>query len=211
MTDNQGLLPNNVGITSDLLYDLKPSSGRGRSYRCSIQPSNKQTFSGGDTAILSIPCGRRGTFLDNQQSYIKYTIQNNEILAGKTAFIDNNGACVINRLDVFHASNMLESIQQYNVLYSYLLDTQINTSQSYGLSSMFGTATDFNRKGYPLGLSTGANKITVCMPILSGVIGLGLDKNLPVGSLNDDIRVEITLNKIYKHYVGAGLQGHHIV
>ena len=52
MTDNQGLLPNNIGITSDLFYDLKPSSGRGRSYRCSIQPTNKQVFSPGDTCIM---------------------------------------------------------------------------------------------------------------------------------------------------------------
>jgi len=192
MTDNQGLLPNNVSITSDLLYDLKPSSGRGRSYRCSIQPTNKQTFSGGDTAILMIPCGRRGTFLDNQSSYIKYTIVNNEVALGKTAFLDNNGACVINRLDVFHASNMLESIQSYNTLYSYLLDFQLNVSQAYSLSNTFGTSYDYNRKGYPLGLSTGANKLTVCMPLLSGVVGLGLDKSLPVGSLNDDIRLEIT-------------------
>ena len=35
---------------------------------------------------------------------------------------DNNGASVINRLDVFLGSNLLETVQACNVLYIYLLD-----------------------------------------------------------------------------------------
>jgi hypothetical protein len=78
MTDNQGLIPNSVGLSDDLLYNLKPSSGTGKSYRVSVQPTNKSIFAPSDSAIIYIPCGRRGTFLDTQQSYIKYTIWNQD-------------------------------------------------------------------------------------------------------------------------------------
>jgi hypothetical protein len=34
---------------------------------------------------------------------------------------------------------------------------------------------------------------TFCIPILSGIVGLGADKMLPIGLLHDDIRLEFTL------------------
>lgn len=194
MTDNSNLISNNVGLTSDLNYNLKPRSAAGRSYRCSVQPTNKQSFVGNDTIIMYIPCGRRNTFLDPKQSYIKYTVKNTD--AANPINFDGCGASVINRLDVFHASNLLESVQQYNVLYNYLMDFQLNVAQKIALSSVYGF--NFNsgqpdddvRKGAPI---AAGKYLTCCMPLLSGVVGLGLDKMLPVGVLNDDIRLEFTL------------------
>ena len=54
--------------------------------------------------------------------------------------------------------------------------------------------TDY-RKGMVLAAytATSASTITLCIPILSGSIGLSLDKLLPIGQLSDDIRIEITL------------------
>ena len=104
MTDNQGLLPNSVGLDDSLLYNLKPNSGNGKAYRVSVTPTNKSIFAPGDQAIMYIPCGRRGSFLDPQQSYVKYTIRNNDISNNIT--VDGTGACVINRLDIFHGSNL---------------------------------------------------------------------------------------------------------
>jgi hypothetical protein len=108
MTDSQSLIPNSLGLTDDLLYYLKKSSGRGRSYRCSVQPTNAQTFAPGSTTILYIPCGRKSTFLDTQQSYIKFTLQNND--TNNTINVDGCAASLINRIDTVHASNSLESI-----------------------------------------------------------------------------------------------------
>jgi hypothetical protein len=68
MTDNQGLMPNNVGLTDDLLFTLKPNSANAKSYRVSVTPTNKSIFAPSDTCIMYIPCGRKGTFLDTQQS-----------------------------------------------------------------------------------------------------------------------------------------------
>ena len=42
--------------------------------------------------------------------------------------LDRCGACFINRLDVFgnDGSVLLETIQNYNILYNYLIDFQMN-------------------------------------------------------------------------------------
>jgi len=124
MTDSSSMLQNQTAVTSDCLFNLKPSASRCRSYRASLAPINGSTFAPGNQIIFMIPGGRRGTYFDNTQSYLKLTIQNNDITAGKTMILDRCGSCFINRLDVFgnDGSVLLETIQNYNVLYNYLLD-----------------------------------------------------------------------------------------
>jgi hypothetical protein len=187
MTDSSSLLQNRTSVTSDLQYNLKPSSGRGRAYRASILPTNSSTFQPNSTTILYVPCGRRGTFLDPQQSYLKYTVLNND--GTNSLYFDNLASSVINRIDIFHGSNLLESVQQANVLYSYLYDFETTGSQRIGLSCLSGLNDTTARKGLPMATSSG---VTVGIPLLSGVIGMGLDKYLPVCALADDIRIEIT-------------------
>jgi hypothetical protein len=194
MTDSSVLLPNSTAVSSDCLYNLKPSAVRSRSYRASIPTSNKSTFNPGDTMIFYVPGGRKGNFLDCTQSYIRYTVKNNDATANNTIIFDGCGASIINRLDTFHGSNLLESVQQYNALYNYILDFQMNIGARQGLATMYGmdqTNTVSNvRTGVNIPIG---NSATVCMPLLSGVVGLGIDKMLPIGQLIDDIRLEITL------------------
>jgi len=199
---------------------LKPSAVRSRSYRASIAPTNKSTFSPGDQAIFYVPGGRRNTYLDTSQTYIRFTIKNNDTTASTSAtaqstfFLDNNASCVFNRLDIFHASNLLESVQQYNMAMNYVLDCNMTPAQRIGLSAAYGTnpnmamtVVDVSRQGTQLYgtawnavLTTPASVIvnqqqTFCMPILSGVIGLGSDKFLPIGKLADDVRLEWTIEQ----------------
>ena len=188
MTDNSALVPNSISLPDDMLYNLKPSAGRGKSYRCSLQPQNKSSFAANDTIIMSIPCGRRNTYLSGSDSYLKFTVQNLE--ANNKITIDNNAGCFFNRLDIFHGSNLLESIQQMNVLYTYLLDFQLSTATKAALSNVYGTSFGTARDG--LSIDPG-KKLTFCIPILSGVVGMLLDKYLPVGQLADDIRLEFVL------------------
>ena len=207
MTDTSQLLPNQTAVTSDCMFNLKPSAVRARSYRASIPSSNKSTFNPSDVAIFYIPAGRRNTYLDPTQSYMRYTVKNNETGGSAIALnFDQDGSSVINRLDVFHASNLLESVQQYNVIHSYLMDFNLSQSQKAGLSGMYGCDSAGDRDGIPIaagnyntvasGTAVYANcnsQFTVCIPVLSGVFGLGSEKCLPLGMLSDDIRVEITL------------------
>lgn len=194
MTDTSQLIPNQLAITSDCMYNLKPSAVRGRSYRISVPTTNKSQFNPGDMAVFYLPGGRRNTYLDTTQSYLRFTIRNTDLTNALN--VDNTATSIFNRLDVFHASNLLESVQQINVLYSYLFDMSITASQKSGLSTIFGSSiTNNSRAGYQIAASTATvnSQATFCVPILSGVFGLGADKMLPVGMLNDDVRVELTL------------------
>ena len=120
MTDAEAFLPNRVAVSNDALYNLKPTSCRGRAYRASVPPTNKNSLNPSDTMIFYVPGGRRNTFLDGTQNYLKLTIKNSD--TANTLSFDHNGSCVINRIDIFHGSSLLESIQAYNVLMNYLYD-----------------------------------------------------------------------------------------
>ena len=209
------LLPNQIAVSSDCLYNLKPSSVRARSYRASIPSSNKATFSPGDTVIAYIPGGRKNTYLDPAQSYIRFTVRSRETTTTNFFNIDNLASCFINRLDTYHSGNLIDSIQQYNVLMSYLKDAQLNIAESYGLSNIYGTSNSATmsdqRKGMAIyGTASGTQQLTFCLPLL-GNFGLGADKMIPIGQLYDDIRLELTLeqNNIAVAYsnTGAPTQG----
>ena len=196
MTDNSSLLNNTHSLTSDLFYNLKPSTARCRSYQAAIPSSNKSTFAPGDTIVTYVGA-RRNCFLDCANSYIKFTIRNTDATAANNLTIDGTAASFINSLNVYHGSNLLESVQQYDVLFSYLADFQLDMAKKLGLSAAFGCTPQ--RTGLSLA-GGGTNQMTFCLPILSGVVGVMNDKYLPL-SLADDIRLEWALNPTYNSCV----------
>jgi hypothetical protein len=185
------LVSNNVALTSDLRYSLKPSSVSARQYRVSLIPSNKQTFSPTDPITLYIPA-RRNTFIDTKNSYLRFTINNNNATATAPANslnCDRSAACVFDRLEIFHGSNRLESIQQYNVLSCLLLDVQSSVGKLIGADCGLGTGGDAGRLGCAINAT---KRRTFTMPIISGIIGSQNEKFLNC-SMADDLRVEFTL------------------
>jgi len=197
-TDTSQLLPNSAAVSSDCLFNLKSSSVRTRTFRASIHSSNKSLFAPNDMAIFYIPGGRKNCYLDPSQTYIRYTVKNNDTTVSVNNYIqfDGSGASVINRIDVYHGSNLLESVQSYNVLYNYLLDFQYSISEKLGLQVAYTTTSSGNlsyaRDGVKLTSTASGCNYTVCMPVLSSVFGLTADKFLPTGLLNDDVRIELT-------------------
>lgn len=186
MSDSSQLLNNAPAITSDLNFSLKPSSTRSRSYRASILPTNKTTFNPLDTCIIYVPGGRRNTYLDPGQSYVRMTIKNNDL---SNCYVDGHAGSVINRIDIFHGSNLLETIQGYNVLTNYILDCQASQADRKGLANLYGFDISGDRQGQVI---AGGGYATFCLPIFSGTVGVLSDKCLPIGMLADDIRLEIT-------------------
>ena len=154
MTDSSILLPNQTSVTSDLLFNLKSSAVRSRSYRASILPTNKTSFNPTDTCIIYVPGGRRNTYLDVGQSYMRITIKNNDTTAtnGNPIYLDGYAGSVINRVDIFHGSNLLETIQSYNVLTNYILDVQSGLNQRIGLQNIYGFDSSGMRQGATLKL-----------------------------------------------------------
>ena len=195
-TDPSQLIENNVAITDSLLYTVKPSSVRARQYRASIPASNSVTSQPGQTSIFYVPA-RSQCFLSGQETVLKYTIKNvNTLTANLALKTDGFGSSVISRIDVYHGSNLLESISQANVLYSLLFDAMLNPGDRAGLSGLYGGASDITtpRVGATLtadGTNSIPGQLTVCIPLISSVCGLGLDKYLPLG-VADDYRIEVT-------------------
>jgi hypothetical protein len=79
------------------------------------------------------------------------------------------------------------------------MDVQANTAEHIGLCAMYGFASDGSRAGATI-VANGS--LTVCMPVL-GMLGLGSDKMIPLGGLNDDIRVEIGFESMINSVVCA--------
>ena len=193
MTDSSALLANTMAVSDTVLYNLKPSAARSRSYRASVAPINASTFAPSSMAIFSIPCGRKNTYIDVNQSYIKFSVKNNDVNTN-SFYIDNNASCFINRSDTFSSGSLLESVQSYNQVYSYLMDFQTTPSHKLGLANMYGMSVtpdtpSTSRAGQPI---RGGQTSTFCMPLLNSLLGIGADKAFPAGFLNSDVRLEIT-------------------
>ena len=138
------------------------------------------------------------------------TLKNTEAAANSGFILDNNANCVINRLDIFHGSNLLETIQTYNILSAYIFDMQLSQSQKLSLSNMYGFGSTIannsagDRRGIALGPS---DQYTFCLPIFSGVVGVLNDKMLPIGLLADDIRLEFTFESTASAVVQNAVPG----
>ena len=86
-----------------------------------------------------------------------------------------------------HSSNLLESIQQYNVLFQYLLDFSCDQSFKGGATS-WGCTTDRNGYLLPKSGATVSTQATFCIPIVSGIFGTLCEKNLPLGLMGNDMK-----------------------
>ncbi len=140
------LLPVHQALTSDMMLGLKPSAPKSRSYRISVPPLNASLFQPGQQMIFELPTGRRGTWLDQSQSFIKFSVQVQCAAGAGCAanaaggiYIENTAYSFIQRLDVYNSSNLLETISEYGQLANFLIDTQLTQSDKAGLSSMIGS------------------------------------------------------------------------
>jgi len=228
--DNSNLISNQNSVTSDILYNLKNSAGTSRRYRTNIPPNNGQQFSPGTQMIFSIPCGRKNTYLDGQNSYLKLTIKNKD--ATNTISIDNTGASFIQMMTVNQSGNLIDQCPNYNLLFNYLMDFSYDFSGHIGtLSSYLGTASSSTSgsvisaiAGTSFAAATsGTTKIgnlsftscrsgyvipsdgttTVCLPLLCAIF-LNSDKMIPLGKLRSDIELIVLLETLTKSVVTAG-------
>ena len=80
--------------------------------------------------ILNVPCGRKGQFLNQKMSYLKFKLTNTsvrtaeEAVASKQATItpDYSVSSLIDRIEFFHGSNLLEQLHSYNTLHTLWMD-----------------------------------------------------------------------------------------
>lgn len=135
--------------------------------RTNIQPQNgsgtsTSGYGGNTTIILNIPT-RNNTALITSESCLKFSVQNT--VGGTAASVFNLESCgahsYIQRIRVFHGSNLLSDIDQYNGLAKILYDFQMpldavqgrfsatsGTTNEYGISTpAFAAITDLTACG----------------------------------------------------------------
>ena len=191
-----------MSLSDSLVYVPKPSAVSGHKFRVNQPTYNKSTFNPGEVALLTIPCGRKGHYLNTRMSYLKFRL-NNTSLAADTIACDYSASSLISRLDIFHGSNLLESISEYNTLFNLWLDmTGSAEAHQHTGNILEGIDPSTERTGESI---AGQASRVFCVPILSGIIGTLQSKYLPVGDMNaGDLRIELTFANVADGVVKTG-------
>lgn len=198
MTDTNALLPNAQAVPAEMGYALKPSMVASRSYYTVVSPqSNSTNIQPGSTVTHRIPCGRKNTFIDFSQSFMKITVKNNDADA---SLFDGSCYSLINRQDCYSSGNLCDQILNYNRVASHLLNNTLTTAQRANLSTSMG----FALNGSKTGLSLAQNEVfTATLPLLGALFQS--DKMIPVGLLQDDLEVQFLLETSALAFYNAGV------
>ena len=127
-----------------LVYGSNVESSAARSYRSNIQPQNGTgTYNAGDTITINIPT-RNNLVLVPEESVLKFTLTYTAGAANDIIRLDSCGVHgVIDRIRVWHGSNLLEDITAYGVLAKMMFDLQVPSDATYGKHNILsGTRTD---------------------------------------------------------------------
>ena len=128
-------------IPKQLKYGDKVNSAMAQSYRTNIQPQNGTGPYGlGQTIIINIPTANN-IVLAPTESYLKFSVAITKNATDGSAVWDACGAHgLIQRLRIFHGSNLLQDIDNYGLLAKMLFDLQVPSDGSYGrFNELVGT------------------------------------------------------------------------
>ena len=145
----------------------------------------------GSYFIINIPrCGPDYVF-DPMNSFLRFNASNSD----GTGVLDwaHSVNSVISKLEVLHAGNVLETVDNYPQLSALLLDTQIDQSTRInGLNLTMGCGTTLNAPGLGAALAAnGSNWYSITL--LSGIVGSLARNYIPVNDLQGSIQIRITL------------------
>jgi len=192
----------NGALTDALNFTPKSAGASSRSYRTIVLPINSGAQNAGDVTKFDIPCGRQNAYIDTSETYLLFQVKN----TGATAFnLDGSAYCFFNRLDVLSQGQVLESIQNYHVLCNALLDLQADSMTAMNSGSIYlGTDTSTTQNVLKSGASIASGAVhEFAIPLaLSGVLGAGCSKYLPVSKITD-LRLELTIENAIQAVVGT--------
>ena len=135
-------------LPKTLKYGSKIESAYARSMRSNIQPQNGTSgYNLGDTIIVNIPT-RNNLVLVPSESYLKFNVAITNGTASNAFRWDSCGAHgLIQRVRVFHGSNLIQDIDNYGMLAKMLFDLQMPTDATYGKYNLLcGTRADLVSK-----------------------------------------------------------------
>lgn len=133
-------------LPKNLKYQTRIESAPAKSFRSNIAPQNGTgTYGFGDTIIVNLPT-RQNLVLVGSESYLKFDVVFTNVTAANYARWDSCGAHgLIQRLRIFHGSNLLQDIDNYGLLAKLFFDLQVSTDASYGKYNILaGTRNDLS-------------------------------------------------------------------
>ena len=147
-------------LPKNLRYGSKVESASAKSYRSNIAPMNGTgTYGFNDTIIVNIPT-RSNLVMVPTESYLKFNVNfTNGGTTNNSIRWDSCGAHgIIQRLRIYHGSNLLQDIDNYGLLAKTLFDLSVPTDASYGKYNILaGTRNDLNTQLPALTAVSGAD------------------------------------------------------
>jgi hypothetical protein len=172
-------------LPQNLKYQPKVESAPARRYRTNIQPQTGTTFNPSETIIINIPT-RNNTALIPSESVLRFNASVTFAAATLQASLDSGGAHgFINRLRVFHGSNLLQDIQDYGQLAKILFDFQMPLDSVQGRYSVSaGTENNYiaDVSGQKVGLTKPLNRGRNYVPIGTDSLGTALSGATVLGA-----------------------------
>lgn len=172
--------------------NIKRRAMASRSYRVRIAPSNKTSFSPGETMNLDLPSNLSGTFMDMTQTYIRFKVTYTKTTAGNVA-LDKCGAYgFLQRIACITSGQQIFDLNNYNVLVSALMDTDASNDWKANAGNVLAGTTASSPHGEIFALGDGGSVTrTYCLPFILNPFALQ-KKLVPLFSL-DSLRWRLTL------------------
>lgn len=177
--------------------NIKRRAMASRSYRVKIAPSNKTSFSAGETIFLDLPSNLSGTFMDMSQTYIRFKATFNGG-AGQVnnVALDKCGAYgFMQRVACITSGQQIFDLNNYNVLVAALMDTDASTEWKANAGNVLVGTTAACPHGETFQIAdAGSVTRTYCLPFILNPFAMQ-KKLVPLFSL-DSIRFRITLETL---------------
>lgn len=174
--------------------NIKRRAMASRSYRVRISPSNKVTFSPGETVFLDLPSNLSGTFMDMTQTYLRMKVRFTNASAGvQSVCLDKPGAYgLLQRISCLTSGQQVFDLNNYNVLVGALMDTDASNDWKANTGNVLAgtTAACPHGETFELPANSYADR-TYCLPFILNPFALQ-KKLVPLFSL-DSLRWRITL------------------
>jgi len=167
---------------------MKQRAVSSRSFRTKISPSNSQSFSPGQTINVDLPGNLSGQYYNFSQMYLKVRLTT----ATHPAELDRAGiVSAIKRVQISQAGSQIYDLNNYNVLYTALLDTESNAEWRGSVGNIM-TGTKGNSLG---GETVPAGSRTYCIPlVLNPLANTTPHRLIPAFSMSS-IQFKITLDE----------------
>ena len=189
-----------LGVPDSIVFHEKPRATAASKVRQNILPINGRVFGPSSQIHFSLPCGRKGAFLDPKATYLKFRLKSNEKTVanggqGRNFSLDYSAHSAIHLLECYYGSTQLEYVREYGSLVAALMDTQATTDRENKNGTILEGNSGTSRTGTTISAEGDA---TFCVPLVSGVIGSLAEKMLPVGAMTrDNLKFSLTLADLH--------------